>query len=208
MALRNKVVGHDSIPSFFLKSARHVITPFLQLLIDFMFNEGCFPNSCKIARITPIYINGARDETTDHRPISILTCFSKIIEKLTYTRLIKFFNKHGVICENQFGFQRKFSSVHAMLDVVSTTYEHISCNQYKDLALIDLKKAFDTVSPKTLLAKLNNYGIRGVAYRLIYSYLEKRKQYVELNQIRSNLKNITFGVPQGSSLHCKSNWVT
>ena len=202
MALRDKAVGHDSISSFFPKSARHVITSFLQLFIDFMFSEGCFPNSCKIARITPIYKNGARDETNNHRSIFILTCFSKIIEKLVYTRLIEFFNKHGVIYENQFGFQRRFSRMHATLDVVAchAGYEHICCNQHTGLVLIDLKKTFHTVSHKTLPVKLNNYGIRGVAYKLIYSYLEKRMQYVELNQIRSNLQNITFGVPQGSSL--------
>ena len=66
--------------------------------------------------------------------------------------------------------------------------------------LIDFKKAFDTVSHRTLLAKLNNYGIRGVAYKLIYSYFEKRMQYVDFNLIRSNFKNITIGVLQSSSL--------
>ena len=128
MALRDKAVGYDNIPSFFLKSAKHVITPFLQLFIDYMFSEGYFPSSCKIARITPIFKNGAKDETNNYRPISILTCFSKIIEKLIYTRLMEFFKKKKVIYENQYGFQSKISTLHALLDVVTTSYDNISSN--------------------------------------------------------------------------------
>ena len=165
-----------------------------------MFSEGYFPSSCKIARITPIFKNGAKDETNNYRPISILTCFSKIIEKLIYTRLMEFFKKKKVIYENQYGFQSKISTVHALLDVVTTSYDNISSNQFTGLVLIDLKKAFDTVSHSTLLAKLNNYGVRGVAYNLIQSYLLNRKQFVSLNKTRSKLENVTFGVPQGSSL--------
>ena len=87
-----------------------------------------------------------------------------------------------------------------MLDVVTSLYDSINRNQYSGLVLIDLKKAFDTVSHTTLLKKLHNYGIRGVAQKLLVSYLECRKQFVALNQTRSKLMNIEYGVPQGSTL--------
>ena len=212
--------SHDNISVFFLKAARHKITPFLKIFIDFVFSEGIFSNSCKIARIAPIHKNGAKDETNNYRPISILTCFSKIIEKLIYRLLIHFFQKHHipVLNPNQFGFQSKTSTAHAMLDVVTTLYDSINRNQYSRLVLIDLK-AFDTVSHTTLLKKLHNYGIRGVAQKMLVSYLECRKQFVALNQTRSKLMNMEYGVPQGSTLgplffliisvtlttHCKVN---
>ena len=91
MSFKDKAVGHDNVSAFFLKAARHEITPFLKILIDFVFSEVIFPDSCEIARIAPIHKNGAKDETNNYRPISILTCFSKIIEKLIYRRLIHFF---------------------------------------------------------------------------------------------------------------------
>ena len=94
MALKDKAVGHDNDP-FFLKAARHVTTFYLHQLIKCVFTEGLFPRSCKIARIAPIYKNGAKDETTNYRPISVLTCFSKIIEKLMYVRFIKFIKKQN-----------------------------------------------------------------------------------------------------------------
>ena len=200
MALKDKAVGHDNISSFFLKAARHVITPYLHQLIDYSFNERIFPNSCKIARIAPIYKTGAEDETNNYRPISILTCISKIIEKIIYARLIKFTKKHQVIHANQYGFQSKVSTMHAMLDVVNSSYNQIYSNQFTALAFIDLKKAFDTVSHSILLNKLRNYGIRDMAHTLIRSYLTNRKRFVSINQIRSDLKGINYGVPQGSSL--------
>ena len=105
-----------------------------------------------------------------------------------------------------------------MLDVVTSLYDSINRNQYSGLVLIDLKKAFDTVSHTTLLKQLHNCGIRGIAQKLLVSYLECRKQFVALNQTRSKLMNIEYGVPQGSTLgplffltlmtsttHCEAN---
>ena len=65
---------------------------------------------------------------------------------------------------------------------------------------IDLSKAFDTLDHKTLLHKLSNSGIRGNANNLIKSYLSDREQYTALLGHNSDLKNVVFGVPQGSVL--------
>ena len=62
-----------------------------------------------------------------------------------------------------------------MLDIVTSSYDNIDDHSYIGLASVDLEKAFDTVSHDILLAKLNNYGIRGVTHTLIHSYLDNRK---------------------------------
>ena len=63
----------------------------------------------------------------------------------------------------------------------------------------DLKKAFDTVCHRTLLSKLDHYGIRGSLLNLINSYLE-REQFVNLNGVNSRTQRNNFGVPQESTL--------
>ena len=119
----NKALGQDNIPAYFLKVSRYVITPHLKYFKNFIFNNGVFPRNCKIAKVVPIFKNGCKEETYNYRPISILTCFSKIIEKMIYNRLITFFFKHKVIYSHQFGFQSKISTSHAMLYLVTATYD-------------------------------------------------------------------------------------
>ena len=106
-SLKNKAVGHDNIQPFFIKVARFVIAPYFNLFLNFVFTEGSFLSNCKVARVVPIYKAGAKDDMNNYyRPISILTCFSKIIEKIVYARLYKFLKKHYVIYENQYGFRK------------------------------------------------------------------------------------------------------
>ena len=136
----------------------------------------------------------------NYRPISILTCFSKIIEKILYARLYKFLKKHNVIYKNQYGFRSNVSTVLAMLNVVTSCYDNINESCYTTLSFVDLRKAFDTVSYETLLIKLSNYGIRGLAYNLIHSYLHNRQQFVSNNQSKSDLNLFHCAVPQGLSL--------
>ena len=126
----NKAIGHDDIPAYFI------------------FNNGFFPNNCKIAKIAPIYKNGSKEEINNYRTISILTCFSKVIEKMIYNRLMAFFKKHEVLYPHQFGFQGKISTSHAMLDLITTAYDNIDNNLHTGLVFIDFKKAFDIVCQK------------------------------------------------------------
>ena len=65
---------------------------------------------------------------------------------------------------------------------------------------LDLSKAFDTVDHNYLLQKLHCYGIRGNVNKWFESYLANRKQFVQINGVKSSLKNVQLGVPQGSVL--------
>ena len=195
----NKAVGHDNLPPFFLRVASTVITPYLHSFMEYSFINGIFPGNCTIARIVPIFKKGERDKPTNYRPISILSCFTKIFEKIIYKRLINFLNKHNVIQKTQYGFQKNISTNHALIDVITNSFDNINNNLYTGLVFLDLTKAFDTVSHDILLHKLDHYGIRGKTNDLIQTFLQ-RKQFVSVNGVNSNVLANNYGVAQGSTL--------
>ena len=71
------------------------------------------------------YLKQGKKEVNNYRPISMLTCLSKIFEKLIYMRLVLFFQKHSVIAETQYGFKNNKSTSHAILDVLTNAYDNI-----------------------------------------------------------------------------------
>ena len=109
---------------------------------------------------------------------------------------------NNLFYKHQYGFRPKHSTIHPMLHLLKQIAEE-NDKPTKDLTLsvfIDLSKAFDTINHSILLHKLENLGIRGIANTWFKNYLSNRKQYMELNGIKSSLAKITCGVPQGSIL--------
>ena len=118
---------------------------------------------------------------------------------MLYKRFVCFFDKHKILIPEQYGFRKNISTSHALLDIVTTAYDNIHKKHCTGAIFLDLKKAFDTVCHRTLLCKLDHYGIRGSPLNLINSYLE-REQFVSLNGVNSKTQRNNFGVPQGSTL--------
>ena len=86
-----KAVGHDNNPPYFLKIAAPNLTPYLRLFFfDFVFTHGIFPGICKIAKTVPIHTKGEKNNPKIFRPIPILNCFSKILEKMIHQRIFPF----------------------------------------------------------------------------------------------------------------------
>ena len=132
---------------------------------------------------------------SNYRPISILSFFSKIFEKLMYNILNNFLYKNDVIYKYQFGFRKKHSTQHAIITLVDRITSSLDSGDLVIGVFLDLKKAFDT-----LIKKLFSYGIRGNTLKWFQSYLTDRSQFVSYDGIESKVLPIQYGVPQGSIL--------
>ena len=154
----------------------------------------------KLAKIIPIFKTGSKLLVTNYRPISLLSVFSKIFEKIAHKQLYDFLINQSIIYESQFGFQRGRSTVHSLIEIIENIRNCIDHNNYGCGIFIDLKKAFDTVNHKILIQKLEHYGVRGKSLDWFTSYLSGRSQYTFCNNTSSGLRMITCGVPQGSVL--------
>ncbi|XP_065679868.1 uncharacterized protein LOC136094176 [Hydra vulgaris] len=76
-----KSEGFDKINIDIVKSVFNIIEPSLFHVFDLSFKTGIVPDKLKIARITPIFKSGDKSNILNYRPISILPCFSKLLER-------------------------------------------------------------------------------------------------------------------------------
>ena len=150
--------------------------------------------------MTPSFKKGENYLLTNYRPISVLPCFSKILERLMYNKLYSYLTENNILFNLQFGFRNKHSTEHAIIELVDNILNGFSEDKYTLGVFIDLSKAFDTVDHQILLAKLNMYGIQGKSLQWFESYLSERKQYIEIDRENTSYLDITCGVPQGSIL--------
>ena len=196
----NKSTGPNSIPVNLLKLIPDLILVPLCKIISNSFQTGIFPDALKIGKVIPIHKGGSTQEVNNYRPITLLSIFDKIIEKLMHKRLYNYLSLHNILFCNQFGFRKNNSTTFALIQITEIIKETIEKNKYGCGIFIDLRKAFDTVNHQILLTKLEHYGIRGTALNWFKSYLCNRKQYVFNNGEASQVKHIISGVPQGSVL--------
>lgn len=196
----NSSMGYDYLNARHIKKLKSIITPLLTKSINKWMGENYFPSFMKIARITPIYKNGDRCLAENYRPISVLPIFSKVFERVIYTRMVDYLQIQNIIHKNQFGFCKAKSTVSAALNLVENLYGHIEKQNTTACMFLDLMKAFDCVDHSILLRKLSFYGFHSNVVSLIKSYLSDRLQFVKIANCASNKLSLNCGVPQGSIL--------
>ena len=161
---------------------------------------GVVSKKMKIAKIIPIFKKGDSCEPSNYRPISLLSVFDKLFEKIVCRKTVSFLERNKVIYDYQFGFRKNHSTTLALLEVTDKIYKLLDEGNYVAGVFFDLQKAFDTVDHAILLHKLSNYGIRGIVHKWFESYLTDRMQYTTVSEHCSKPLTVNCGVPQGSVL--------
>ena len=149
----NKACGPDKITGYLIKITKDVISPILTDLLNICFRTGVFPNCLKTAEIIPLYKEGKKEKATNYRPISLLPQIGKIFEKVIASRMTKFFDKHQLLVQNQYGFRKKLSTELAVTEVYNKLLRNFEEKKHTCAVFLDLKKAFDSVSHEILIKK-------------------------------------------------------
>ncbi len=197
---KNYSPGWDGITPFILKQAFSNLLDPLCHIVNLSFDQGCVPDQLKIAEVIPVFKAGDTTSIGNCMPISILPVFSKLFERLMYTRLMNYITEHKILSNLQFGFRNGYSTEMAISVLIDNICKATDNKEHVIGVFLYFAKAFDIVNHRILLGKLAPYGIRGNILQWIKNYLTNRQQRVKLKQTTSTLSNITCGVPQGSIL--------
>ena len=189
-----------NISTSFLKKIIDDIALPLSHIFNRSFISGLIPDKLKISKIIPIFKNGSISDLNNYRPISLISVFSKIMEKIISLYLTQFLTSNNIINEYQFGFLENHSTSHPMIHMLNKIADALNKKEFTIGIFCDLSKAFDMVPINLLVSKLNKIGIRGSALEWFKNYLTKRKQFVQLGNDKSQFLESNFGVPQGSIL--------
>ena len=195
-----KAVGIDGISCKLLKAAAPEIVQSVTKIINKSFTSGIFPDAWKTAKVTPVHKSGPLHDFGNFRPISVLPLLSKIIEKHVHNHFYSYLDTHGLLYVAQSGFRAMYSCETALLNLTTRWLKSMNDGRMTGVILLDLRKAFDLVNHTLLLEKLKLYQCCGKTLEWFTSYLNERKQMVNLKNNISDPELVKSGVPQGSIL--------
>ena len=192
--------GPDGVPPLHLKKFPELCSPLCNLF-NMSLQQGYVPKTWKTENIVPIYKGkGSTLEVNNYRPISLTNVFCKTLERLIRCSIVSHLEFEKLLSPCQSGFRSGLSTLTQLTHDQLLINNNINQLRCVDGAYTDLSKAFDTISHKKLLLKLQAYGIQGSLLKWIESFLSDRSQSVVINSTLSGHKPCISGVPQGSVL--------
>ena len=119
----NKSIGDPLVLIVFqshcLKIRKTHISPLISSLINDSFLCGIFPSKLKLAKVTPVFKKGSRQDKDNYRPISVLF-FVKFFEKAMFKRLYGYLESRNILYPLQFGFRGKSSTNHGLIQITES----------------------------------------------------------------------------------------
>ena len=146
-----KYTGPDGISSVMLRGTAGSITPALTALFNLSLKLCTVLDEWKRSNITPIFKSGDSSNTSNYRPISLLSLISKVLERCIHNRVMDFLLHNNLLSDCQFGFRPRSSTQDALLTITRDWHQSLSTHRQVAAVFFDIRKAFDSVPHGQLL---------------------------------------------------------
>lgn len=190
----------DGIPMCYIKKVSVEIGPPLEFLFNLSLWRAEVPELWKHSFVTALPKKTPHNNPKNYRPISITSLFSRLMEKVLKKHIVNHLEVNDLISVDQHGFCKGKSVETQMLESLNDWTLAVDNKKCVDVVYFDFSKAFDRVSHKKLIYKLECIGIHPKVVRWISEFLTNRTFQVKINNCFSSVKQITSGVPQGGCL--------
>ena len=192
--------GYDNIPIQYLKPVSSVLISPLTHIINSSIENNVFSEQWKIGKISPIPKIDLPINEDDFRPISVLPVLSKLYERLIAKQICSYIEQECIYKNTMSGFCKSHSTCTLLLKIRDDIVKALSKGEVTLAVYSDYSKAFDTVNYRNLIIKLNSLGFSKSSLHWMSSYMLNRQQFVQINDQKSSIRLVQFGVPQGSVL--------
>ncbi len=196
----SKASGPDPISPRLLREGSEELYIPLATYFNKLLNNAYFPSPWKLANVTPIFKKSDPSDPQNYRPISLLSCIGKLMERCIHKYLYNYVIDNNKLTSYQSGFIKGDSTVNQLTYLYNDICKALDEGKEVRAVFCDISKAFDRVWHRGLLYKLSSMGIQGSLLEWFSSYLSTRRQRVVYSNSSSQWTSINAGVPQGSIL--------
>ena len=193
----------DPLPATIMRSCYSALVPIFKTVSNLSLSTRSMPEDLKIASLRPLLKkpNADCEQFSNFRLVSNLYILSKLVEKSVFVQLNNYLTVNDLHERFQFAYKAHHSTETALLTITKDILLSLDWGDNVFLLLLDLSVAFDKVNHSLLLSCLENwFGITGTVLQWFHSYLSGRSQFVEINDTKSSVRDLTVSVPQGSIL--------
>ena len=171
----NKAPGVDKINIQFIKDSLEVILDTITDIVNSSLMSSTYPSVWKMAEVISLHKDGGPEIAQNNRPISLLSCLSKICDKVVLNHYTEYLTKYKLMTRYQSGNRNNHSTETLNIAVTDLLLEAMDNKQLSIVIFLDMSKAFDV-------------------------YLSDRRQYVRIETTTSAPVTLSHGIPQGSVL--------
>ena len=199
--LKGKTPGFDQINYPMIKNLALPEKEKLCILYNKIFDSGVIPNQWKKATVIPIRKpNKPLNDVSGYRPISLLSCISKTLEKIVSRRLVWLLTQDNRLSINQTAYKAHSGTLDALLALDDYISNSLSSKNHTSIISIDAEKAFDRVGIHSVIHQLQEWKIGPKMLNYVKSFLSNRRFCVRLCNHYSDTFKLENGIPQGSPL--------
>jgi hypothetical protein len=138
-----KAMGQDQISNKVLKECAQSLCFPLSTLFNKSISQGIFPNSWKEALVTAIFKKSNRQLKSNYRPISLLSCISKIFERIIHDQLYSYCTANNLLTECNSGFKNFDSAINRLISITNDIHKGLDKQKEIILIFLDISKAFN-----------------------------------------------------------------